>query len=270
LKFTILGSSGFIGSALSSHLKSQQIECVDLDLRTEEIRDKSLGHVIYAIGEPNFKEKPIQSIDAHVLKLEKFLEKANFESFLYLSSTRIYYGSTSTDEDSSLLVNPLKFDNLYNISKIMGEAICNLSHKQNVRIVRLSNVTGKNFDTNIFLSSIIYDAITNKEIILKTKLDSKRDYILLEDVVKILPKISMFGKSKIYNVAYGKNLKNSEIVEKIKEITGCTYKVEKNAKDYSYQPISIQKIQNEFNFNPTSSILTKLNEIITAFQKNKI
>ena len=76
MKFTILGSSGFIGSALSSHLKSQQIECVDLDLRTEEISDKSLGHVIYAIGEPNFKEKPIQSVDAHVLKLEKFLEKA--------------------------------------------------------------------------------------------------------------------------------------------------------------------------------------------------
>ena len=115
-----MGSSGFIGSALSSHLKSQQIECVDLDLRTEEISDKSLGHVIYAIGEPNFKEKPIQSIDAHVLKLEKFLQKANFESFLYLSSTRIYYGSTSTDEDSSLLVNPLKFDNLYNISKIIS------------------------------------------------------------------------------------------------------------------------------------------------------
>ena len=113
-------------------------------------------------------------------------------------------------------------------------------------------------------------AITNKEIILKTKLDSKRDYILLEDVVKILPKISMFGKSKIYNVAYGKNLKNSEIVEKIKEITGCTYKVEKNAKDYSYQPISIQKIQNEFNFNPTSSILIKHFKKIKFRRRNYI
>ena len=270
MKFTILGSTGFIGSALISYLKSQHIECVTLDLRTEEISDKSLGHVIYAIGEPNFKEKPIESIDAHVLKLEKFLKKANFESFLYLSSTKIYYGSTFTDEDSSLVVNPLKFYSLYNISKIMGEAICNLSQKQNVRIVRLSTVTGKNFKTSNFISSIIFDAIRNKEIILKTKLDSKRDYILLEDVVQILPKISISGKNKIYNVAYGQNLKTREIVEKIKEITGCTYKVERDAKEYSYPPISIQKIKNEFNFNPTSSILTKLNEIIMAFQKNKV
>ena len=270
MKFTILGSTGFIGSSLINYLKSQGIECDTLDLRTQNIDEKSLGHVIYAIGDAgeSFKKKPVEAIDAYILKLKKFLEKANFESFLYLSSTRIYYNSTSTDEDSSLIVDPLKFDNLYNICKIMGEAICNASQKQNVRIVRLSNVTGENFNPNVFLSSIISDAIRNKEIILKTKLESEKDYVLLENVMEILPKISMFGKDKIYNVGYGQNLTNKEIVEKIKEITGCTYSIEPKAKKYSFPTISIQKIKNEFNFQPTS-ILTKLNDIITALQKKQ-
>ena len=60
-----------------------------------------------------------------------------------------------------------------------------------------------------------------------------------------------------------------DIVEKIKQITGCTYSVTKDAKKHSFPTISIQKIQNEFNFQPTS-ILTKLNDIITAVQKNRI
>ena len=93
-------------------------------------------------------------------------------------------------------------------------------------------------------------------------------HILLEDVIEILPKICMSGKDKMYNVGYGQNLKNREIVEKIKEITGCTYSVVKDAKEHSFPTISIQKIQNEFNFQPTS-ILTKLDDIIMALQKKQ-
>ena len=84
--------------------------------------------------------------------------------------------------------------------------------------------------------------------------------------MEILPKICMSGKDKMYNVGYGQNLKNIDIVEKIKQITGCTYNVAKDAKEHSFPTISIQKIQNEFNFQPTS-ILAKLNDIITAIQK---
>ena len=59
MKFTILGSTGFIGSSLINYLKSQGIECDTLDLRTQKIDEKSLGHVIYAIGDAgeSFKKK---------------------------------------------------------------------------------------------------------------------------------------------------------------------------------------------------------------------
>ena len=207
----------------------------------------------------------METIDANVILLNKLLNEANFESFLYLSSTRLYFNASSTNEDSSLIVNPSNYDNLYNISKIMGESICNLSKKQNVRIVRLSNVTGINFNSRIFLPSIIQDAIKLKKIILQTKLDSEKDYVYIDDVLDILLKISIYGKNSIYNVASGNNLSNEKIVKRIQAITGCDVEITENAKTYSFLPISIERIQKEFDFKPIS-ILDKFSLIVSAYK----
>ena len=40
---------------------------------------------------------------------------------------------------------------LYNISKLMGEALCLASHSQKVRIARISNVIGNRKNHNDFL-----------------------------------------------------------------------------------------------------------------------
>ncbi len=268
MKFTVFGSKGYIGSAFCNYLKSQNIECVTPDIRNEKISTENLGHVIYAIGVLDFKQNPMKAINAHVFLLNKLLNEINFDSFLYLSSTKIYFNTSSTDENSSLVVNPSNFDNVYNISKIMGETICNISKKQNVRIVRLSNIVGNNFDSNLSLPSIIKDAINFKKIILQTSLDSEKDYVYIDDVLNILQKISLCGKNSIYNVASGQNLNNEKIVKKIQEITGCELEVIENAKKYSFLPISIKRIQKEFNFDPTP-VLNKFEKIIHTYQ-NKI
>jgi len=265
MKFTVFGSTGYLGSSLVKKFKSDNIECTTPDIRKDKIVDENLGHVIYAIGVPNFKQNPSKAIDAHVILLNKLLNEAKFDSFLYLSSTRVYYNATSTDEDSSLVVNPTNENNLYNISKIMGEAICNSSKKQNVRIVRLSNVTGKNINSNLFLPSIIQDAINLKKIILQTKLDSKKDYVYIDDVLDILPKISLQGKNIIYNVGSGKNISNEEIGKKLQEITGCEIEVEKNAIKYTFPTISINRIKEEFGFEPTS-ILENFEKIVSEYK----
>ena len=263
MRFTVFGSSGYLGSSLVHKLKSENIECLTPDIRKDKITDKNLGHVIYAIGVADSKQNPVKAIDAHVILLNKLLNETNFESFLYLSSTRIYFNALSTDEDSSLVVDPSDDDSLYNISKIMGETICKLSKKQNVRIARLSNVTGNN--SRFFLSSIIQDAIKTKKIILQTGLDSEKDYVYIDDVLNILPKISLHGKNSVYNIASGQNLTNEKIVRKIQEVVGCEFEVSGNAKKYAFPPISIKLIQKEFNFEPTP-ILSKLKKIISVYQ----
>lgn len=265
MKYTVLGANGFIGSHLVKFLKEQGNEVFTPDIRKQEIFNESLGNIIYSIGIPNFIERPFDAIEAHACLLVKLLEKGRFDSFLYISSARLYAGLKMTNEDEPILINPSKINDFYNISKVMGEAICLASKKEGIRIVRPSNVTGNNFTSHLFLPSIIRDAIEKNKITVHTKLASEKDYIYIDDLVKILPEISLYGKNNLYNIAFGKNIKSKEIVEKIVNKVKCEIKELPNAEEYSFPEIAIDRIKNEFNFKPIS-ILDKIEEMVTSYK----
>jgi len=267
-KFTILGSTGFIGSHLVKFLQNKEIECHVPDLRKDNIFDDDLGNVIYAIGVSDFLNRPFDAVDAHVCLLKKLLEKSKFESFVYLSSGRPYYQSSSTHEENELKVNPNNPNDLYNISKIMGESLCVSCGKDNVKIVRPSNVVGINSPPNLFVQSIINDAINKNKILLRSTLDSEKDYVYIDDVVDMIYKISTKGKSNIYNIAMGKNTKSKEIVDKIVSITGCDIEISKDAKRFSSPLISIDKLYNEFEFEPLP-IVDNLEKIVNYYLQDK-
>ncbi len=118
---------------------------------------------------------------------------------------------------------------------------------------------------NVFLSSIIKNAIETKKITLQTSLDSEKDYVHVDDVIEILLKIAQKGENKVYNIASGKNLSNNQIVKKIQEATECKVEVIKKAIKYSFLPIDINRIKNEFDFEPRS-ILDEIEPIINSFR----
>jgi len=265
MKFTILGANGFIGKKLTSYLKEKGYECFTPEMREMSLTGMDLGHVIYLIGVPNFMKRPFDAVDAHVCLVKKILSECNFDSFLYVSATRVYFKSESTQEDAVIRFHPLEFNDLYGISKAMGESLCASTNRSNVRIARLSNVTGNNFTSDLFLPSIIRDAIQKKKITVHTKLSSEKDYIYIDDVVKILTEISLHGKNTLYNIAFGKNIKSKEIVEKIANIVKCEIEEVPNAKEYSFPEIAIDRIKNEFDFKPIS-ILDKIEEMVTSYE----
>lgn len=267
MKFTVLGSNGFIGSSLVYYLREKGMDCFTPDIRQQDITNEPLGHVIYAIGVPNFMQRPFDAVNAHACALLKILRDAKFDSFLYLSSARIYNNS-STREDDNIVVNPGKINDLYNISKVMGESLCLSSGRENVRIVRPSNVTGNNFASDLFIPSILRNAVDDGKILLHSSLKSEKDYVFIDDLVQIIPDISLKGKHKIYNVAYGKNLTSQEIISEISRITGCKIDVEPDAREYSFPVISNERIVNEFEFKP-SSIIPKLENMIHSYKKSK-
>jgi len=266
MKITILGASGFIGSHLVSHLREEQINYWAPDRDDFAIYKRNLGHVIYCIGlTADFRTRPFDTIDAHVCLLLKVLKQCKLDSFLYLSSTRVY-GSRQgiAREEDTIKIQPLDFNDLYNISKAMGESICFAMGKDNVRVVRLSNVYGYDFKSKNFLSSLIRDALRNKKIVLYTSLDSRKDYINIKDVVNILPKIAVHGSHKIYNVASGKNITNGQIVNILGRLTGCIVEVDENAKRISYPNICVSRIKEEFAFTP-ARITDGLNDLVSNY-----
>jgi len=271
MKYTILGSKGFIGKEFTKYLEKKGHECFTPEIRKESLKGIDLGHVIYSAGVPNFMQRPYDAVDAHVCQLKNILENSNFESLVYFSGGRVYNKINSTKENDDLIFNPTDKDDLYGISKIMGESLCIASENPRVHIARLTNVTGNSFTSNLFLPSIIRDAIIKNKIKIRTTLSSKKDYLYIDDVLDLVPKISINGKEKIYNIASGKNIESRELINEISKITGCSVEVSSDAKEYSYPETSITKIKEEFDFHPTN-VLDKIEDIIKEFKiflKNK-
>jgi nucleoside-diphosphate-sugar epimerase len=258
MKFTILGASGFIGSNLVASLQQLGIECITPSRNDKSIFEQELGHVIYCIGlTADFRQKPFETVNAHVCYLLEILKKVKFESFLYLSSTRLYSTLDMGHEESSLKASPFELNDLYNLSKMMGESVCLAYNDSSVRVVRLSNVYGKDFSSDNFLTSIIRDAVDKNRVFLHTALNSEKDYISVEDVAYLLPKISISGKYRLYNIASGMNISNNALLQSIKKETGCIIEVKKDAKSIKFPIININRIKHEFGFSPI-----KLNDVI--------
>lgn len=263
-QFSILGSSGVIGGHLVSSLLKQGHDVYAPSRGDDEVFKRPLGHVIYCIGlTADFRSRPYETVESHVSHLSLVLQKCKFDSFLYLSTTRIYGVASEGIESCNLLVDPSNSSDFYNISKLMGEALCHISAKRNVRVVRLSNVIGGDSDNSPnFIPSLLRDARAGR-IVLQSSLNSSKDYVHIDDVVSLLPHISLSGKQTVYNVASGKKISNAEWVEKMVAMTGCTVEVLPNAPQLDFADISIERVAKEFAFVPKDvlSSLSSASEI---------
>lgn len=265
MRFTILGAGGFIGSHLLARLRHAGHECFAPARGDAAILSEELGHVIYCIGlTADFRGRPFDTVRAHACLLADVLEKARFDSLLYLSSTRVYAGAAQGNEET-----PLMAGDIYNLSKLTGEALCLASGREQVRVARLSNVYGGGDDSDNFLPSLIRAATADKLITLATSLDSAKDYVALEDVVGILPKIAVSGKQRIYNVASGRNTSNRELVEEIQGVTGCRVEVAANAPTIPFPAIEIALLREEFGFCP-SWIGANMRALLKSHQQQPI
>lgn len=252
--YTVLGASGFLGSALVRSLRSKGANVLT-PARTESLAGRQLGHVIYCIGlTADFRQRPFDTVKAHVSFLSDVLENSDFQSLLYLSSTRVYAGACVTQEDSPLTVTPGNASDLYNLSKLLGEALCLNCGKSNVRVARLSNVVGYDPGSGNFLMSLIAEALSGK-VRLGTALSSCKDYIDLDDVISLLPRIAQSGRKTLYNVASGQNMTHQEVCSVLQKTTGCLVEEIRGAVPQQFPGIDVQRIEEEFAFHASDPLL---------------
>ena len=114
---TVLGATGFIGSHLVEKLKKLGMR-VFAPRRDEEVEGRDLGRVIYCIGlTADFRERPIETVEAHVCRLARVLRDCDFQLLLYMSSTRLYKSNPApAREENAIQVTSLDPDDLYNAS----------------------------------------------------------------------------------------------------------------------------------------------------------
>lgn len=240
---TVFGAAGFVGRALTAHLKAGGWEVREILRGDNSWRGADLGHTFYTIGlTADFRRRPFDTIDAHVGFLADVLRSATFRSFVYLSSTRVYGPAAGTDEETPIPAYPGNPDHLYNLSKLMGEAACLSSGIANARVARLSNVFGADLASANFLSDVLREAVETGHVTLRTSLASAKDYVWIGDVVRALEAIAVRGVTPITNVAFGASTTHGEIMEALRRETGATMSVAPNAPVVTFPTIATARL----------------------------
>lgn len=271
MKFTILGAQGFIGSAVTEFLlqKGHEVSTPsrsDLQSWLDSPAKLDLGVVIYCIGlTADFRERPGDTVEAHVTLLARLRCLEFMDSFIYLSSTRVYSEGRGTDEFLAYFrVPPQESGSLYNASKLMGETFT-LQCMPNGRVVRLSNVYGPGdyFSPN-FLPSVLRDAARSKSVLFRSSPCSSKDFVSIFDVVSWIEKIALSGKGSIYNLASGCNVSNRDI-EMILSSNNVVVNYQENAPTVSFPAIDIARVSEEFG-RPQGDLIAELPTILADYR----
>lgn len=252
---TVLGGQGYIGQNLVAYLRTQGWDCFVPVRGDASIFSDDLGVVFYCVGlTADFRTRPLDTVEAHVVLLQKVLREASFDKLIYLSSTRVYLGAHDTHEDQPLFVQPGNPDDLYKLSKLMGESLTLHSGRPGV-VVRLSNVVGGNAgNANTFVYSLLNDARKGR-ILLRSDPQTAKDYIHIDDAVALLQRIAHGNKQQTYNFASGVQIAHAQWLQRIAQTTGQSgYEVVPNAPCQTYKPIHIERIYAEFNFYPQCAL----------------
>ncbi|MEK9569491.1 MAG: SDR family oxidoreductase [Paracoccaceae bacterium] len=251
--FTVIGVNGFIGKAIFTKLKDLGFAVFGYDRAdcdTFDVVSQPIGHVIYAAGvTADFRSRPHDTMEAHVSSATSLLRNTRFESFLYLSSTRLYRNASSTTERAKFLMDPNCPESIYDLSKLAGESLAIADRRSSVRVARLSNVYGNADASDVFIASVLRDACRKGEVVLNSRPESAKDFISLADVTSLLPAIAMHGTRKVYNVARGKNTRFDHILEELRRITGCRYSFSEKAltdKPSIDREIDVAQLEAEF------------------------
>jgi nucleoside-diphosphate-sugar epimerase len=251
-RFTIFGAAGFIGSHIAARLvrNGHHVSAVTRD--SAPATGAALGHAIYCIGlTADFRDDLAATVGAHVSVLAEVLASYRFDSFLYLSSTRVYLGAGSTREDAELVVRPERADQVYNLSKLTGEALCLARPDSSFRVARLSTVVGAGDTPVNFLPGLVDEARRTGKVTLRTSPSSSKDYVDLDDAGMLLERISLDGHARLYNVASGVNTANAAIAALLARDLSTHVTYATDAPTATFPPINIALIRDEFGFAPS-------------------
>jgi nucleoside-diphosphate-sugar epimerase len=265
-KVTVVGATGFIGSHLVRRLAALDLEH-ESPSRGEDLSGGDLGIVFYCAGVTSaFRRRPFDTVDAHVCYLNHLLRDCHSESLVYLSSARLYRGSGPIPrEDEPVRVNPAEPDQLYDVSKAMGESLV-LSTHPNGRIVRLPHVYGAGDRPGTFLRTVLDEVVTTGEATMRTSLESSRDYVSVDDTVSCLLRIAQDARHRIYNVGSGRQVSNGQIAARLEELCDCRVRAAPGSPRVDFPALNVNRISEEFGFQ-ASDVLDDLPGLLDAARK---
>jgi hypothetical protein len=90
---------------------------------------------------------------------------------------------------------------------------------------------------------------------------SSKDYILVDDAVRLLEAISLRGRHRTYNVASGHNVNHQEIAGRLTDLSGVSVGFLPGASLRCFPRIDVSRIVDEFGYR-SGSVLNDLRMLV--------
>ncbi len=276
------------------NLPQERIHYIVCDVCNLSPENLGINYVIHGASKTASKEfiaEPVEVILNSVCGTKNLLEFSRVnpvKGFVYLSTMEVY-GAPETDEkikeNSSSNIDTMSVRSSYPESKRLCESLCTAyASEYNVpaKVVRLTQTFGEGVDYNdgrVF-AEFARCVIEGKDIVLKTKGETKRNYIDVDDAVGAIFTVLLKGAvGEAYNVAnedtYCSIYEMADMVVKEFGNKKVSVRIEDNvdAEKLGYAKtlkmnLSTDKLKN-LGWKPSSSLKTIYAKMIEYMKKNK-
>ena len=221
----------------------------------------------------NSKETKIVNTDGTLSAL-KIAKEKNISNFIFSSSAAVYKPSKKSHKENSKL-SPIE---IYGQTKLDSEKIienfCN-KNKIGYTILRLFNIYGSNDLTPHFVSSII-KRINKSNCVKAGNLETKRDYVFIDDLINAIFKIIKDKKApnKIFNIGAGIGASGKEVIKLISGIKKIKIAVKEDRKlkrknDREALTANIDKISKTYKWKPQYNLRKGLKKLLLNEQSKQ-
>lgn len=267
IKVAITGSSGFIGKHLIKFLKKKKkIAVIPFSRKKKNYQlikdyskiEKKYDFLIYLSEDANsllynlLKKNEILKYKNTIKKLSNLYK----DRLIYFSSASMYSDKHKGNIKENYKIYP---NSLYSRNKIECEKIVK---RNNGIILRLTNIIGKNMANRNVITTVL-NQLKKKEIVIQNKFPV-RDFLHVDDLLKLIFKIIKKPKSGIFNVGSGNGIKIYDLAKAILKRTNKKKKIismEKKFK-FSRKVLDIKKVSKNFGWSPKIKILSEIKNLL--------
>ncbi len=298
-KILILGANGFIGRRLCGILSENKHQVITADITGQvdvSIDALDKAHVFETINryKPDCivnllgytdNEHPDRIYETNILPfiyIATALTKLKLKTRVVIVSSAAEYGDSDSTDGSLKENDPKKPVSHYGAAKFVQTMIgqlYNVQQKIDVVVARPFNIIGNGMSAKLvpacFVEQFLKHSEAHKIAIIKTKnLDTMRDFLSLDDVVRGLYKVIKVGRSgEVYNICSGKGVSIRTMFSMVaKEFSGINYEISEDISDREKNVIMNSVGNNsklkELEWKQEDSLETVIRNLISEKKKN--
>ena len=246
-----------------------------VDNKLSEIVSKNKPDVVIHLaaltGLKKCNESPEKAFEINIYGTHNVVKACLTASckLIFLSSREVY---GETINETSREVDPLFPNNVYGLTKKIGEDIINLAGIKNnldFTILRLTNVYGPEGD-QYGAVIIIIKALTNKKIQMLGA-TQKLNYVYVDDVVNVINLVLKNEKSsnQVFNIGSKETVSIEEFVNKVSKIVPNDITIEhlpmRHSETLNFEP-NLEKLQKILGYVPKTSLEEGIQNIIKWYE----